>query len=45
LTKVDDELYEDFLATFPEIHVEALDEMKDFKSEAAKAKWRDFIAK
>ncbi|KAJ1913326.1 hypothetical protein IWQ60_009260 [Tieghemiomyces parasiticus] len=42
LTKIDDELYEDFRKTFPHINVELLDE-EDFKSPSAKEAWREFI--
>ncbi|KAJ3287677.1 DUF757-domain-containing protein [Rhizoclosmatium globosum] len=45
LTKVDDEIYADFKATFPEINVASLNEMDDFKTDAAKEKWRNWIKK
>ena len=45
LTRLDDEIYEDFKTQFPDLDVQNLDEMRDFKNEAAKAKWRDFIMK
>ncbi|CAO3695540.1 unnamed protein product [Umbelopsis ramanniana] len=44
LTGIDDEIYADFTETFPEIDVQHLDE-QHFKTEAAKAKWRDWINK
>ncbi|RUP44449.1 hypothetical protein BC936DRAFT_149447 [Jimgerdemannia flammicorona] len=44
LTKIDDEIYEDFTTTFPEIDVTHLKE-DDFKSTAAKDKWRPWINK
>ncbi|KAJ3091035.1 polysaccharide biosynthesis domain containing protein 1 [Quaeritorhiza haematococci] len=43
LTPIDDEIYEDFRKNFAEINVAALNEMEEFKTEKAKAKWRDFI--
>ena len=45
LTKIDDEIYEDFVNHFPHLNVASLDEMNDFKTENAKAKWREFIMK
>lgn len=45
LTKIDDEIYEDFVNHFPHLNVASLDEMNDFKTEDAKAKWREFIMK
>ncbi|KAJ9108575.1 hypothetical protein QFC19_002291 [Naganishia cerealis] len=48
LTKVDDELFEDFKATFPELATpQALSHLseKDMKSAAGKEKWRNFIMK
>ena len=48
LTKVDDELFEDFKATFPELATpEALAKLdeSEMKSEAGKEKWRNFIMK
>ncbi|KAJ3408759.1 hypothetical protein HDV05_004768 [Chytridiales sp. JEL 0842] len=46
LTKIDDEIYEDFCKEFPEINVEEpLQEVKHFKCDKAKAKWRDWIVK
>ncbi|KAJ2741997.1 hypothetical protein GGI20_004794 [Coemansia sp. BCRC 34301] len=44
LTPVDDELYSDFKKNFPNLNVAKLDE-SDFKSEVAKAKWREFMNK
>lgn len=41
---IDDEIYADFTETFPEIDVQHLDE-QHFKTDAAKAKWRDWINK
>jgi hypothetical protein len=43
--RIDDEIYEDFKREFPEIKVEELQEVKQFKSEKAKAKWRDWMSK
>ncbi|KAF9928776.1 hypothetical protein FBU30_002096 [Linnemannia zychae] len=47
LTKIDDEIYEDFLTTFaPNVpKVDVLDEEKDFKSPEMKEKWRKFISR
>ncbi|KAJ3299989.1 hypothetical protein HK104_005482 [Borealophlyctis nickersoniae] len=44
LTKLDDELYDDFRANWPDMNVAELDE-NEFKTESSKAKWRDFIMK
>ncbi|KAI8321458.1 DUF757-domain-containing protein [Martensiomyces pterosporus] len=44
LTPIDDELYNDYKANFPEISAAKLNE-DDFKTEKAKAKWRNFINK
>ncbi|RUS23360.1 putative polysaccharide biosynthesis protein [Endogone sp. FLAS-F59071] len=44
LTKIDDEIYEDFELTFPEINVAHLNE-DDFKSNDSKEKWRPWINK
>ncbi|KAG0057375.1 hypothetical protein BGZ83_010834 [Gryganskiella cystojenkinii] len=45
LTKIDDEIFADYLLTFgPEVpRIDILDEEKDFKSPAMKEKWRNFI--
>ncbi|KAF9155310.1 hypothetical protein BG015_010334 [Linnemannia schmuckeri] len=45
LTKIDDEIYDDFMSTFaPNVpRVDILDEDKDFKSPEMKEKWRNFI--
>ncbi|KAG2179696.1 hypothetical protein INT44_006544 [Umbelopsis vinacea] len=43
-SSIDDEIYADFTETFPEIDVQHLDE-EHFKTDKAKAKWRDFINK
>ncbi|KAF9172680.1 hypothetical protein BGZ80_005377 [Entomortierella chlamydospora] len=44
LTKIDDEIYEDFLTTFgKDFKIDVLDESKDFKSPEMKEKWRNFI--
>ncbi|KAJ1562810.1 polysaccharide biosynthesis domain containing protein 1 [Cladochytrium tenue] len=45
LTKLDDEIYDDFRRHFPDLQVGELREMEDFKTESAKAKWRDWIMK
>ncbi|ORX72261.1 DUF757-domain-containing protein [Linderina pennispora] len=44
LTPIDDELYEDLKAHFPDLKLDVLDEAQ-FKTEKAKAAWRDFINK
>lgn len=43
LTKVDDELYEDLKATFPNLckNIAIVDE-EELKTDSAKAAWRDF---
>ncbi|KAG0359933.1 hypothetical protein BGZ54_009763 [Gamsiella multidivaricata] len=44
LTKIDDEIYADFIATFgSDFKIDVLDEAKDFKSPEMKEKWRAFI--
>ncbi|KAF8943640.1 hypothetical protein BGZ47_005213 [Haplosporangium gracile] len=45
LTKIDDEIYDDFMSTFaPNVpRVDILNEDKDFKSPEMKEKWRNFI--
>ncbi|KAJ1883705.1 hypothetical protein LPJ71_009967, partial [Coemansia sp. S17] len=43
LTPIDDELYSDFMKNFPDLNVAKLDE-RDFKSDVAKAKWREFMS-
>ncbi|PVV02597.1 hypothetical protein BB560_002946 [Smittium megazygosporum] len=45
LTPIDDELYKDFREEFPTLNIKVLDEKNDFKSEAAKRKWRNFMNK
>ncbi|KAG0251141.1 hypothetical protein DFQ27_008971 [Actinomortierella ambigua] len=47
LTKIDDEIYNDWVASFgPDLpRIDILDEDKDFKSPAMKEKWRNFIQK
>ncbi|KAI1320628.1 hypothetical protein EDD11_000150 [Mortierella claussenii] len=46
LTKIDDEIYDDFRSTFgPDFKIDVLDEAKDFKSPEMKEKWRNFINK
>ncbi|KAJ1999470.1 hypothetical protein GGI04_003556 [Coemansia thaxteri] len=44
LTPIDDELYEDFMENFADLNIATLDE-NDFKTEVAKAKWREFMTK
>lgn len=44
LTAIDKEIYTAFRSTFPDMPVEAIDELIHFKSDTAKTKWRDFIA-
>ncbi|XP_063276070.1 protein PBDC1-like [Prinia subflava] len=41
LTKVDDQIYEEFRKTFQDLRVDVLDP-EELKSEPAKAKWRPF---
>ncbi|KAI8804660.1 putative polysaccharide biosynthesis protein [Cladochytrium replicatum] len=43
LTKIDDELYRTVKDMFPHLDVTCIDEMKDFKSNAAKEQWRSFL--
>ncbi|KAJ1342096.1 hypothetical protein BSLG_002657 [Batrachochytrium salamandrivorans] len=43
LTPIDDEIYTAFRGEFPDLNVGVLKELEDFKTEKAKAKWRDFI--
>ncbi|KAF9429173.1 hypothetical protein BGZ76_001710 [Entomortierella beljakovae] len=46
LTKIDDEIYEDFIKTFgKDFKIDVLDEDRDFKSPEMKEKWRQFINK
>ncbi|KAH9274364.1 hypothetical protein BASA83_003362 [Batrachochytrium salamandrivorans] len=45
LTPIDDEIYTAFRGEFPDLNVGVLKELEDFKTEKAKAKWRDFIMK
>ncbi|KAJ3016273.1 UNVERIFIED_CONTAM: hypothetical protein HDU68_012286 [Siphonaria sp. JEL0065] len=45
LTKIDDEIYADFKATFPETNVAELKEFEEFKTDVAKEKWREWIKK
>ncbi|KAL2911445.1 hypothetical protein HK105_209096 [Polyrhizophydium stewartii] len=45
LTPIDDEIYAAFREEFPDLVLENLRELEDFKSEKAKAKWRNFIMK
>ena len=42
LTKIDNEIYTAFRNEFPKLNITEIDEM-EFKSEQAKAKWRNFI--
>ncbi|KAI9249550.1 putative polysaccharide biosynthesis protein [Sporodiniella umbellata] len=44
LTNIDDEIFQDFQETFPEVDVTHLDE-EQFKSAAGKEKWRNFVNK
>ncbi|XP_071435239.1 protein PBDC1 [Pithys albifrons albifrons] len=44
LTKVDDQIYEEFRKTFRDLKIDVLDP-EDLKSEPAKAKWRPFCLK
>ncbi|KAJ7428929.1 Protein PBDC1 [Willisornis vidua] len=44
LTKVDDQIYEEFRKTFQDLKIDVLDP-EDLKSEPAKAKWRPFCLK
>ncbi|KAI8918726.1 putative polysaccharide biosynthesis protein [Entophlyctis helioformis] len=43
LTSIDEEIHAAFRFEFPDLNVGELREMEDFKTEAAKAKWRNFI--
>ncbi|KAJ3219912.1 polysaccharide biosynthesis domain containing protein 1 [Dinochytrium kinnereticum] len=45
LTKIDDEIYKDFRTEFPDLRVEDLKELEDFKTEKAKERWRNWITK
>ncbi|KAG0303181.1 hypothetical protein BGZ98_006917 [Dissophora globulifera] len=46
LTKIDDEIYADFHATFgSDFKIDVVDEAKDFKSPEMKEKWRTFISR
>ncbi|OMJ24775.1 Protein PBDC1 [Smittium culicis] len=45
LTRVDDEIYKEFRELFPDMNIEFLNEVEDFKSPAMKEKWRNFITK
>ncbi|KAJ3345567.1 polysaccharide biosynthesis domain containing protein 1 [Kappamyces sp. JEL0680] len=44
LTPLDAVLYVGFRNAFPDMNIMSLDEVRDFKCEEAKAKWRAFIA-
>ncbi|KAJ2768450.1 hypothetical protein IWQ56_002934 [Coemansia nantahalensis] len=44
LCPIEDELHSDFRRHFPDLDVARLDE-SEFKTEAAKAKWREFMTK
>ncbi|KAJ2077078.1 hypothetical protein H4R24_005340 [Coemansia sp. RSA 988] len=44
LCPIEDELYKDFRKNFPTLNIAHLD-ADDFKTEASKAKWREFINK
>jgi predicted transposase YbfD/YdcC len=44
LTPIDKELYKSFRTEFPDMNLMKIDEVKDFKSEEAKSKWRKFIS-
>ncbi|KAJ3036563.1 polysaccharide biosynthesis domain containing protein 1 [Rhizophlyctis rosea] len=41
LTRVDEDLYKAFRASWPDLNIESLD-LEEFKEEKSKAKWRDF---
>ena len=45
LTSIDSELYVAFRSTFPDMNLTNIDEIKDFKTEESKAKWRNLISK
>lgn len=45
MTAIDGEIYADFRSEFPDLDIVNIREMEDFKNEASKAKWRDFINK
>ncbi|CAG8634155.1 8651_t:CDS:2 [Paraglomus brasilianum] len=44
LTKIDDEIYDDFMKTFPEVNLSDVDE-DQLKSPEGKVKWREWIMK
>ncbi|CAG8456997.1 5844_t:CDS:2 [Paraglomus occultum] len=44
LTKIDDEIYDDFMKTFPEVNLNDVDE-DQLKSPEGKVKWREWIMK
>ncbi|KAJ3000861.1 polysaccharide biosynthesis domain containing protein 1 [Globomyces sp. JEL0801] len=45
LTKYDNQIYEAFRKEFPNMKIDIVQEINDFKTEAAKSKWRNFIEK
>lgn len=45
LTRLDDEIYNHFRSEFPDLDLKELKVNQDFKSEAAKEKWRQFLLK
>ncbi|KAI8847418.1 ArgJ family-domain-containing protein [Chytridium lagenaria] len=45
LTKFDDEIYKDFRTEWPDLKVEKINEVQDFKTEKSKEKWRNWMAK
>ncbi|KAF9100615.1 hypothetical protein BGX27_000320 [Mortierella sp. AM989] len=46
LTKIDDEIYVDFMSTFgQDFKIDVLNEEKDFKAPEMKEKWRNFITR
>jgi hypothetical protein len=42
---MDDEIFEDFQRSFPDISLDHLRELEDFKSEQAKQRWRPWLMK
>ncbi|KAJ3109849.1 hypothetical protein HDU97_000079 [Phlyctochytrium planicorne] len=45
LTKMDDEIYTEFRTEFPDLNVEKLNELEDFKTDTSKEKWRNWVMK
>ncbi|KAI8915911.1 putative polysaccharide biosynthesis protein [Gorgonomyces haynaldii] len=43
LTPIDEEIHTAFRKEFPDLNIAEIDEMKEFKNEASKTKWRNFM--